>query len=100
MQDIRGHKEINMCVVSMMTPTLPGGGLTPQRPWNTQPGTFGWPPLQTLDANTLQTLQDILKRLDELDKKVGAKECKDEQKEAFFNELQALIDKYRAEEKE
>lgn len=63
-----------MCVVSAITPHMQ----------------VQWPEFRSpsWDQADLRKLQDILKKLDELDRKMGAKDCKeDAPKEAFMQEL-------------
>lgn len=88
-----------MCIVSMITPTTTTGqedGQFPSKyPWHAQPRDYGWPSLGQVPVQDLKELKEILERLDALDKKIGARDCRDEAKEKFFEELQALIDKYK-----
>lgn len=64
-----------MCIVSMITQEIPK-----QFPnWQQQ-----FTPQQVVD------LSEVLKKLDAIDKKLGAKDCKDESKAKFLEELAAL----------
>lgn len=61
-----------MCVMSAITPVIQQQ----------------WPSIQTLPYQDLSQLQEILRKIDALDKKLGAKTCEeDAPKEAFMQEL-------------
>lgn len=65
-----------MCMVSMVTQGFPQ-----QYPdWQ-----------QTTPLSTLVELKEILKRLDAIDKKLEAKDCADEKKAKFFDDLDGRI---------
>jgi len=73
-----------MCFVSLVTSCFPN-----QVPPFHQ--LENWPKEQVLD------LAEVLRRLDRIDKALGLRDCKDESKEKFLKELDALIQRYRME---
>lgn len=70
-----------MCVVSVVTQAIP-------QQW----GGFGG---QGWDYGTAQTLKEILARLDEIDRKLGAKDCTDPNKAAFLKALDDYVEAHK-----
>lgn len=65
-----------MCVMSVVTPAIQQQ----------------WPPINQLQRNDAVELQMILRKLDEMDKKHGAKDCAfDAPKQAFLEQLDARV---------
>jgi hypothetical protein len=48
---------------------------------------YQWPPISTWPVQTVTDFSEIIKKLSEIDKKLGAKDCYDPKKEAFLKEL-------------
>jgi len=46
------------------------------------------------DWSAYQLLQEVLKRLDKIDKHLGLKDCVDDRKDVFMQELKELIEKH------
>lgn len=54
-------------------------------------------PGQDWDWNTVQQFLEVLRRLDEIDKKLGLKDCADEEKDAFMKKVFERVDALEAE---
>lgn len=67
-----------MCVVSVVTQSIPNQ-------WGAIGNSPAW------DYQTASTLQEILRRLDAIDKKMGATECTDPNKSAFLEALDNYV---------
>lgn len=50
-----------------------------------------FPPIQTWPLQPLQDLSEVLRRLDSIDKKMGAKDCHEAIKDAFMKKLDERI---------
>lgn len=82
-----------MCIVSMVS----DGFLPRTNPDWTKGVPSALPTIQPqitiggLDAVSVLLLNQAIKRLDEMDKRMGLRECKDEAKEKFLNELAVRV---------
>jgi|HubBroStandDraft_4_1064222.scaffolds.fasta_scaffold04643_1 hypothetical protein len=65
-----------MCFVSVVTASIPNQYLAPISQW---------------DFQTVNDFQEVIKRLDAIDKRLGARDCVDPVKEKFFEELAARV---------
>lgn len=52
-----------------------------------------WPPIQTWPAPVPQEMQEIIRRLADIDRKLGAKDCYDPKKEQFLKDLSDRVAK-------
>ena len=73
-----------MCVVSAITQSIPNNWGSPQN----------WP------AQTVIDVDQILKKLDAIDKKLGAPECTDPNKDKFLADLERRVKALEADRRE